>query len=208
MSLFFGKIGATAKQQYIMLGYDDLESVQLFGENLKAYWNSDGSKSFNSELVKANSEYAQVMARSNAFDQSMYKTVLASGGEKYAKLCALAYRQAISAHKLVKSPQGDLLFMSKENFSNGSIYTVDVTYPSAPLFLAYNPELVKGLLNGIFNYSESGKWKKPFAAHDLGTYPLANGQTYGEDMPVEESGNMLILTAAIAKAKGNADYAC
>ena len=205
--LVFGKVGVAEKQQYLMVGYDDQESVQYFGQNLKAYWNSDGSKTFNSELISASVDYGKIMQKSNAFDVSMYKNALAAGGDKYAKLCVLGYRQAISAHKLVTSPTGDLLFMSKENFSNGSIYTVDVTYPSAPLFLAYNPELVKGLLNGIFAYSESGKWVKPFAAHDLGTYPLANGQTYGEDMPVEESGNMLILTGAIAKAEGNAEYA-
>lgn len=202
-----GEVGSDPVCDYVLLGYDDIYSIQYFGENLRPYWNRKGDNSICRELKAAADEYNTQMKRCEAFDREMMQATEAAGGRSYAELCALAYRQAIAAHKLVESPQGELLWFSKENFSNGSIGTVDITYPSAPLFLLYNPELVKGMLNHIFYYSESGKWTKPFAAHDVGTYPLANGQTYGGDMPVEESGNMLILTAALASVEGNAAYA-
>jgi hypothetical protein len=203
----FGSVSSAVVEKYVMLGYDDLKSVEYFGEKLSPVWRQSGSQQFEDQLAEASTQYPSLKTKCATFDAKLYADAQKAGGKEYADMCKLAYRQAIAAHKIVYAPNGDILFLSKENFSNGSINTVDVTYPSAPQFLVYNPELLKGMLNGIFYYSESGKWKKPFAAHDLGTYPLANGQTYGEDMPVEEAGNMIILTAAIAKAEGNAKYA-
>lgn len=192
---------------YLMLAYDDIYSIQYFGENLRPYWNRNGNETIFTQLQQAQKEYTSLIKKCTLFDNQLMEDANRVGGRQYAELCALAYRQVMAAHKLVESPEGELLYLSKENFSNGCINTVDLTYPSAPMYLVYNPELEKGMMNGIFYYSESGKWIKPFAAHDLGTYPLANGQVYGGDMPVEESGNMLILSAAIAAIEGNADYA-
>lgn len=201
----FGKV-KNAKGM-LMIGYDDMFSIQYFGQNLRPYWNRKGNKTIESQFEAAASQYSALIDSCYAFDLRLMQEARAGGGKEYAELCALAYRQAIAAHKLVESPKGELLWFSKENDSNGSIGTVDITYPSAPLFLYYNTDLAKGLLNHNFEYSESGRWTKNFPAHDVGTYPRANGQTYGGDMPIEEGGNMLIVTAAICDRDGNADYA-
>lgn len=202
----FGKVDDHGSSRHALVGYDDIYSVEYFGAPLEAWWKKNGT-SVVSMLEQAEKEYDSLWTAAQKFDQQLFEDAKNAGGSKYAELTELAYRQSISAHKLVAAPDGDALFFSKENFSNGSIGTVDVTYPSAPLFLYYNPELLKGMLRPIFYYTESGRWTKPFPAHDVGTYPIANGQTYGEDMPIEEAGNMLILTTAIAMVEDDPGFA-
>ncbi|MBM6995867.1 DUF4965 domain-containing protein [Paenibacillus sp. DXFW5] len=202
--------GTDEKSQLIVLAYDDVYAIEYFGQPLEAYWKKDG-KTITNLLDEAFRDYPDLMARCDTFDVKLREDAIRSGGEKYADILSLAYRQAIAAHKLVLDPEGQVLFMSKECFSNGCIATVDVSYPSIPLFLLYQPELVRGMMRPIFKYAASDDWTFDFAPHDVGQYPLANGQVYGENaleaqMPVEECGNMLVMAAAVTLADGNTDF--
>ena len=184
----------------IMLGYDDIYAIQYFGNNLRPYWNRKGNQTIEQQFAKANQEYKDVVKRCKALDHKIMIQARIIGGKEYAELCALAYRQTAAAGKLVESPQGELLMLNNE------LGTVDVFYPSTSLFLYFNTELVKALMNPIFYYCESGKWTKSYPPHDVGVYPIASHQDF-YDLPVEEAGNMLIMNAAIAAVDGNARYA-
>ncbi|MHB1920782.1 MAG: glutaminase family protein [Chitinophagaceae bacterium] len=206
VSFDFGEVNSSIQQRHLILAYDDLYSIEYFHRPLKAWWKKSGI-STPQMLNLADSDYHQVIGQCDRLDHRLRVMTTRAGGKKYARICALAFRQAMAAHKLVEGPDGNPLFFNKECFSNGSIGTVDVTYPSSPVLLLFNPILLEGLMEPIFYYSESGLWKKPIAAHDVGTYPIADGQTYGEDMPVEECGNMMILTAAVARATHQMNFA-
>ena len=98
-------LGETKKAEgHLLLGYDDLYSIQYFGENLRPYWNRNGNETIQSQFAKADKEYDAVMDKCAAFDANLMKEATEVGGRKYAELCALAYRQAIAAHKLVEAP--------------------------------------------------------------------------------------------------------
>ncbi len=208
-----GSVGASPSARQVMLAYDDFFSIQYLGRNLRPWWRRNGATA-TELLTAASNQYTELAERCRRFDDELTADLVRAGGPKYAQIAILAYRHAFAAHKLVADIDNTPLFFSKENFSNGCIGTVDVTYPSAPQFLLLNPTLAKGLLTFIFEYASLPRWPWPFAPHDIGQYPLANGQVYGggektevNQMPVEETGNMIILTAAVAQAEGNANYA-
>ncbi|MGV3613759.1 MAG: glutaminase domain-containing protein [Fimbriimonas sp.] len=212
-ALSLGKVGANPVSRHLTVAYDDQYSIQYFGQNLRPYWRRKGMDA--DDLLKAaEADYAKLTARCEAFDREVTADMTRLGGANYAYLGALAYRQTFAAQKVAVDAKGQPLMFSKENFSNGCIATVDILYPHAPSLLLFSPVLMKATLVPVLEYANSPRWKFPFAPHDLGTYPLANGQVYGggerteeNQMPVEESGNMLIVLAALAKVEGNADFA-
>ena len=205
------------KSTLFTFAYDDIYSIEYFNKHLKSFWNKDGAL-ITDEIAKAHADYKTVMRRCKDFADKMFVDAVRAGGEKYAELLELAFRQAIAAHKLAIDENGDILFISKECFSNGCAATVDVSYPSVPLFLLYNPELVKGMMRPIYKFTRSEAWEYDFAPHDVGRYPILNGQMYGLDMetgkfklerqmPVEECGNMLVMEAAVALATKSTAFA-
>ena len=183
-----------------------------FGDRLQSWWNRDG-KTIETAICEAYGDYAEMEKSCAAFSYKLFRDAVKAGGEKYAELLLLAYRQVLAAHKLVLDKDGNLLYVSKECFSNGCAATADVSYPSIPMFLLYNPELVKGMMRPIFRYAEGGVWPFDFAPHDVGQYPLLNGQVYSEgtdprwQMPVEECGNMLLMMSAVCVAQKDASFA-
>ncbi len=200
----FGRV--TQASSYALIGYDEIEDIEYFYKRYKGYWAHEGAVSIFDMMQRMNREYSGIMKRCRQLDKTIYDDAFAAGNKQYADILSACYRHVIAAHKLFRDDEGNLLFFSKENNSNGCVNTVDLTYPEAPLFLCYNPELQKAMMTSIFEYSYSGRWTKPFAAHDLGQYPKANGQVYGGDMPLEEAGNMITLAAMLCLIDGNTGY--
>ncbi|HEX5011175.1 MAG TPA: DUF4965 domain-containing protein [Planctomycetota bacterium] len=187
----------------LRIACDEVRNIQLMEQPLRPWWQRRGVDI--GAVLGTDPLLAQAQCEAVAdFERDLHSDLVAVGGEHYAQVCELAFRQVLGAHGLAIDGRGRAAHFPKECFSNGCISTVDVIYPAAPFFLVFNPGLLEAQLRPVLDYAASGRWPHPFAPHDLGTYPLANGQVYGggerteeDQMPVEECGNMLLLAGAL-----------
>ncbi|MDE3067724.1 MAG: DUF4965 domain-containing protein [Verrucomicrobiota bacterium] len=201
-----GRVGAAPVQRQVIVAYDEVYAIKYYGEALRPYWRRDGATPADL-LQSAQRDYPSLVRRCEKFDRDLTAALTRVAGERYAQIAALAYRQCVAACGLAADARKQPLFFTKENTSNGDIATVDVIYPMDPVWLFLSPTLAKATLVPILSYAASPRWKFPFAPHDLGTYPIVTGRDNGgESMPVEESGNMLLLCDAIARDDDNADF--
>ena len=199
-----------------VIAYDDVKSIEYMGKKYDGYYKTKFYDIGNA-IEYCVTNYDSLYEKALEWNDRIYNDATYFSTD-YADMISCAYRQVLAGHKLFENDNGDLLYFSKECHSNGCINTVDVSYPAIPFFLIYKPELVKGMMTGIFEFASTDAWKYDFAPHDIGTYPIANGQIYGQykifenqfakrrmylhkrnaynyksQMPVEECGNMLIM---------------
>lgn len=201
-------VGRRPQSRSVMIAYDEIYGLDYFGDYQRPYWRHIFVTP-QRMLAWAHTHYKVMMTLSHRFDASVMRDAGQIGGQRYAVIAALAYRQALAAMEITADKNGLPNVYTKEETSNGDTDTVDVVFPASPLLLTFCPQLEAASLVPVLNSADTPRWRFPWAPHDLGTYPVCTGwyASGGENMPVEESGNMIIMTCAVAEALGNADLA-
>jgi len=209
-SLNLGTVTGTPSSSFTLaLGHVRDPAVSYQGQGVPSLWKSYFG-TFQTMLAFSLNDAPAAQTRANALDTQITQAATLVGGTHYAALCALALRQAFAGTELLDptkissalSPapaDGDPWLFMKEISSSGNVSTIDVVYPAFPAFLYTNPELVRLLIDPLIYYPESGKWPLVYAEHDIGgSYPNASGHNDGggENMPVEETANLLIMADA------------
>ncbi|MBV9849754.1 MAG: DUF5127 domain-containing protein [Armatimonadetes bacterium] len=201
-----GDVGAAPVSRHLMVGYDEVYAIKYFGQRLRPYWRRGGTTPAQM-FQTAERDYPTLVRRCTQFDQDLTADLTKEGGARYAQIAALSYRECLAGNGIAADAKGQPLMFSKESTSDGNLATVDVIFPGEPMWVLLNPALAKASLVSVLDYAASPHWKFPNAPHDLGEYPQAFGRDDGgEGMPVEESGNMLILCDAICRQEGNAHF--
>ncbi len=202
-----GRVGASATPPItVEVGVARDPAVSYVGNHVSPLWKSYWS-TWEAMAADAYDDADAALARAQTLDARIVSDAKAAAGDHYAALCTLALRQAFGGTELVGTSSDPWLFL-KEISSDGNISTVDVVYPASPVFLYTNPTYLELLLQPLLEYAESGLWRQSFSMHDIGaSYPNADGHNDGggENMPVEETANMLLMMAAYAQRAKPAD---
>ena len=184
----------------LLLGHVRNPDVSYLGANVPPLWLSYWPN-YQAMLAFAYNDSGAAQTRAAAFDARVTKAATRVGGPEYAGVVDVSLRQAMAGTELVGTADKPWLFL-KEISSDGNVSTIDVAYPAFSAYLYVDPTLVRLLMDPLFDYAESGHWPQTYAEHDLGSsYPNASGHNDGggENMPVEESANMLIMADAYMK---------
>ena len=221
-----GSVGATPVDTVFTMGLAQDEAIQFDGANgvvpVPSLWTSYFANALDAvcfifdekgsadvfKLSFFHNDYSTASTSTGGFDSQLAADSVAAGGQNYLTITSLAARQAFGATQLCGTSAKPYLFL-KEISSDGNVQTVDIIFPFHPILLYTNPVFLQYLLDPLFENQESKQYPHAYSMHDLGAhYPNATGHPLGNDeqQPLEECGNMLIMTLAYAQRASNTAY--
>ncbi|GME48215.1 Six-hairpin glycosidase-like protein [Neofusicoccum parvum] len=206
-----GSVSSNSVNTLFTLGLCQQEAIQFAGSDGYLPRPSLWTDYFSDDVAALDffhKDYSTATDRATALDSKISSDAIGAAGQDYLTITSLSVRQVFAAVQLVGTQDKHWIFM-KEISSNGNMNTVDVIFPAHPLFLYTNPELLRLVLEPLYENQESGQYPNDYAMHDLGArYPNATGHSDGldEPMPLEECGNMLIMALAYYQRTQNLDW--
>ncbi|RAL60623.1 hypothetical protein DID88_009941 [Monilinia fructigena] len=192
-----GRVTGTSSVTYAV-GYVREAAINYLGTPYTGYYRAKYPKTIDA-LEHFFGDYEYALAESQTIDSELSAAATQVAGTNYSDITTLSLRQVFGGIDLVipnaTLDTSDVLAFVKEISSDGNVNTLDVIMPLFPILYVTNPEYIRLLLEPILQYLASGRWTLPYVIHDI------------EFMPVEETGNLLILALAYQKASGNTAWA-
>ena len=214
MSIDFGRAGAAAVTRYLMLAYDDLYAIEYFQRRERAWWRPERRRGERSgeirppgpryppgtlQAFRRGTGLRSAQCRGGSLRPSCRAGIPADAGSAQAG-CGRGRHGAVFPERELQQ------WMHRDGGRNLS---------ERPVHLAFQPGAAEGAAstgNRLCRMGRDGLFRlrrtiwAPIR-RPTGRCMAAASAPKQNQMPVEESGNMLILMAALARVEGNADFA-
>ncbi|GJE94479.1 hypothetical protein PsYK624_106490 [Phanerochaete sordida] len=177
-------------------------------ETRSPYWRIAGTTQ--DMLTAFLQDYSNAVERAESLD--LVLAINASAVSPHAAdLVSLAARQAFAGTELTVGDSGtsyntsDVKIFMKDLGASRRVNPVEVMYAAFSAFLSVNATWGGWLLRPVLDFAASPMWRQAYAPRDIGdSYPNATGSPVTAHVQgVEQSGNMLIMTIAHARATGD-----
>lgn len=186
----------------LLIGYEEKNQLQYYGENLPHYWVAKHGKSLKDILKRVGNKYESMQKECDAVDAYYADKILCCAGKMSAERLIPYYRNFMSSHRLAAAQDGELICFLD---TVGKVRDAYIDFPYLLFF--ERVDWMKGLLKPVFESCEKRDWSKKYPPYDIGAFPLAIRQESMEDHGVEMAADMLMMTLAVVKAENSFDYA-
>lgn len=190
---------------------DEVAGILNYAEFLpglwrKAYPAGDTSILPADGLVGAVTQGDALLSASAAFNAGQRAALTAAGGESYAAVTLLTYRQVLGANAVVWNGSSTWVYQ-KEISSDGDLSTLDVIFPAAPQLMYHsNASILRATIEPhlylMAGLNPNNHFSQPCALHSLGKWPVVDAGNGGCSMPMESTGDILLMAAGVTMQQG------